>query len=272
MSDTGGVSGVGDVDITFDDSAPQRLLGTPTTGSYLPTNINNSDADPFAAMPYCNPGPDEANPQANCLTQSFRGTNPNGTWKLYVVDQFAGDEGQLARGWSLDITTDIAPPETTIDSGPSGTITSASTSFAFSSSEAGSTFQCSVDGGAFITCASPLALSGLAEGGHAFAVSATDPTGNVDATPAIRNFTVSTAHGPASDRQRLRRGESRAGQGQRRAREGEEGAQEGQDDQEQDEGQESEGQGQEGQGQSQESSSGRRRRLLSPKISIKLSG
>jgi hypothetical protein len=41
---------------------------------------------------------------------------------------------------------DTAAPDTTIDSGPSGTITVADAAFAFSSSEANSTFECSLDG------------------------------------------------------------------------------------------------------------------------------
>ena len=189
----GGNPGVSDVDLTFDDSAAQQLpvfpAPGPVTSSYRPTNIDGADS---FAIPYCNPGPGGVSPQANCLKQAFNGTDPNGTWSLYVVDDAIGDDGQLARGWSLDITTDVVAPETTIDSGPSGTIASSSASFAFSSSDAGSTFACSVDGAAFTACTSPLALSALAEGGHAFAVSATDRAGNVDPTPAIRSFTVST--------------------------------------------------------------------------------
>ena len=41
----------------------------------------------------------------------FDGTDPNGTWKLYVVDDAADDTGAITGGWSLHITTaDPAPP------------------------------------------------------------------------------------------------------------------------------------------------------------------
>jgi len=88
---------------------------------------------------------------------------------------------------------DFSPPQTAITSGPSGTVGSASASFAFSSSEAGSTFQCKLDGGAWSGCSSPKSYSGLADGGHAFSVRATDAAGNADPTPATRSWTVKTA-------------------------------------------------------------------------------
>jgi hypothetical protein len=40
----------------------------------------------------------------------FNGTNPNGTWELYVIDDTGADGGQISNGWSLQIST---PPDTT---------------------------------------------------------------------------------------------------------------------------------------------------------------
>jgi hypothetical protein len=87
---------------------------------------------------------------------------------------------------------DTIPPETTIDSGPSGIVTTSAASFAFSSNEVGSTFECSVDGGAFAACASGKQYAGLADGSHTFGVRATDAVGNTDATPATRSWTIDT--------------------------------------------------------------------------------
>ena len=44
---------------------------------------------------------------------------------------------------------DLLPPETSISSGPSGTVTTGSASFGFTSSETGSTFECRLDAGAW---------------------------------------------------------------------------------------------------------------------------
>jgi Ca2+-binding RTX toxin-like protein len=88
---------------------------------------------------------------------------------------------------------DTTPPETTIDSGPSGTLSSSSASFTFSSDEAGSTFECKLeDAGTFAPCTSPKAYDELSNGSHTFEVRATDAAGNSDATSASRTWTVDT--------------------------------------------------------------------------------
>jgi hypothetical protein len=88
---------------------------------------------------------------------------------------------------------DTTAPETTIDSGPSGTVSASSADFSFSSTEPDSTFECSLDGAAFSTCTSPKSYTGLSEGSHTFQVKATDSAGNTDASPAERTWTVATA-------------------------------------------------------------------------------
>ena len=80
-------------------------------------------------------------------------------------------------------------PETTITSGPTGTVNSTSASFSFTSSAGGSTFSCSLDGGAAVGCTSPTPYSGLAEGSHTFTVAAT-ANGLTDPTPASRTWTI----------------------------------------------------------------------------------
>jgi hypothetical protein len=86
---------------------------------------------------------------------------------------------------------DAQAPETTIDSGPMVT-NDTTPDFAFSSSEAGSTFQCAVDTGGWEACTSPRTLPAQAQGEHDFRVRAVDDAGNIDPTPASRPFTVDT--------------------------------------------------------------------------------
>ncbi|MGI0024772.1 MAG: hypothetical protein ACREA4_06455, partial [Nitrososphaera sp.] len=88
------------------------------------------------------------------------------------------------------VVIDTIPPETTIDSGPANPTASQSAIFAFSSNEAGSTFECSLDGGAFAACTSPTEYTGLAVGDHTFEVRATDASSNTDATPASFAWTI----------------------------------------------------------------------------------
>jgi hypothetical protein len=93
---------------------------------------------------------------------------------------------------SITYVEDSTAPETAIDSGPEGATADATPTFTFSSSEPGSSFECSVDGGAFASCSSPYTTEPLANGTHTFAVRATDPGGNTDATDATRTFEVCT--------------------------------------------------------------------------------
>jgi hypothetical protein len=116
-----------------------------------------------------------------------------------------GSGAQMAADYSWSFTTggSTAPPETTITSGPClkqvgndtyswspCETTTTSVSFAFTSSKADSTFECSLDGAAFTSCTSPQAYSGLSEGTHTFQVRATDASGNTDPTPASESWTV----------------------------------------------------------------------------------
>jgi hypothetical protein len=116
--------------------------------------------------------------------------------RLYAGGDFRQVSGGAHAGFARfsypPVASDTVPPETTIDSGPSGTVNTGPASFAFSSSEAGSTFECSLDGSLYSPCSSPRSYTGLADGTHTFSVRATDAAGNVDPTPATRSWTVDT--------------------------------------------------------------------------------
>ena len=87
-------------------------------------------------------------------------------------------------------TTDGAPPDTRITSGPSRSTVDRTPRFAFASSEAGSSFECRVGGAAFAPCRSPVTTARLRPGRRRFEVRATDAVGNVDASAARRSFTA----------------------------------------------------------------------------------
>jgi CSLREA domain-containing protein len=85
---------------------------------------------------------------------------------------------------------DTTPPDTIIDSGPSQPLTNSTTpTFNFHSTESGSSFQCRLDAGSFVSCTSPQ-LYTLPDGAHLFQVRATDAYGNADLTPASYSWTI----------------------------------------------------------------------------------
>jgi len=121
MTDAGGGSLLGppdptslvNVTFTFSDAA---ATGVPDEGpilngmSYKPTagvvsGLSNTHPANFAA-------PAPAGPYSTLLS-SFNGTNPNGTWSLYVDDDTAVDGGTIANGWSLTITAAAVPEPST---------------------------------------------------------------------------------------------------------------------------------------------------------------
>ena len=61
------------------------------------------------------------------------------------------------------------------------------------------TFECSLDGAAYASCASTHSYTDLHPGWHTFAVRATDPAGNVDGSPASTRW-LSTNADPATPR------------------------------------------------------------------------
>ena len=128
----------------------------------------------------CNPAFGDAN--GNDLRQANgRGVD----WR--VADQHYGP------GAGTTTPPDTTAPDTTISSGPGGPTIDATPAFGFTSTEAGSTFTCRVDAGAWAACTSPWTTAALADGAHSVSVRARDAAGNTDASPAARSFTVDTA-------------------------------------------------------------------------------
>jgi hypothetical protein len=89
-------------------------------------------------------------------------------------------------------TVDAVAPETTVASMTVAKSNSANASFTLTSSEAGSTFEASLDGGAFSAVTSPWALAGLADGAHTISVRAIDPAAHADPTPATFAWQIDT--------------------------------------------------------------------------------
>lgn len=102
MSDAGGGNQITNVNLTFDDAAAGALPFSTqiTSGTNKPTNFLLGDSFPQAAPPA---------PYADTLA-AFNGGNPNGAWSLYIVDDTVLDQGSIARGWYLFLTTSGVVP------------------------------------------------------------------------------------------------------------------------------------------------------------------
>jgi hypothetical protein len=91
--------------------------------------------------------------------------------------------------------SDTTPPDTMIDNSPSNPSNNSNASFSFSGADSESgvaSFECSLDSGAFTSCASPQPYSSLSDGSHTFQVRAIDGAGNIDPTPASYSWVIST--------------------------------------------------------------------------------
>ncbi|HEX9961358.1 MAG TPA: carboxypeptidase-like regulatory domain-containing protein [Pyrinomonadaceae bacterium] len=124
MSDAGGSGDHTNITYTFDQTAAALMPNDPTTvtpsGTFRPSN--------YAGFATPEPGGQDNFPTAGGLMSYpadfsiFNGTNPNGDWKLYVVDDQVIDTNSLPGGWSIDITSAIPAATASI----SGRITSQS--------------------------------------------------------------------------------------------------------------------------------------------------
>jgi hypothetical protein len=105
MSDSGAGIPVSGVNLVLDDAATLSLpdVAQVASGTYKPTNYGAGDLfmPPAPAAPY------------GAALSDFVGSNPNGTWSLYVMDDSGGDAGSIAGGWAIDITSTggVAPAD-----------------------------------------------------------------------------------------------------------------------------------------------------------------
>jgi hypothetical protein len=118
--------------ISFDDDAPTLMpdngpCPTKSVVSFRPSNYVGASPEPdqFAV------GGGVVPPYASTLS-TFAGTDPNGFWDLYVLDDDAAVAGFEILGWALTLTVDspLAPPTTIVQTvtvpGPAVTVPASS--------------------------------------------------------------------------------------------------------------------------------------------------
>lgn len=211
--DAGGtIAPVSNATMTFDDAAAFVIADTtaPGSGTYRPTSYNSTPPVfplPAPAGPYNHPAPAGGSTFANI----FNGSNPNGTWSLYIVDDVAGGNGILAGGWSLTFTMSSDPATmTTLTSSLNPSFTGQSVTFTAAMKRVSNSTAVTNGTVTFREGAGPLAAnvplnsngiatfttSALTEGNHiisadyngvvgAFAASSTSITQRVDNATAV---------------------------------------------------------------------------------------
>jgi len=100
----GGITGVNNVNLVLDDQALSSLPnGGFSSGTFKPTNLVTVPPDVF-------PSPAPGGPYGSTLSV-FNGTNPNGTWSLFINDFSFRllDAGSLAGGF-LQVTIPVPEP------------------------------------------------------------------------------------------------------------------------------------------------------------------
>jgi acid phosphatase type 7 len=157
------------------DTNPDLVLGTTVTYS---STSNTATLSPGANLDY-----------GTTYTATVKG-GANG------VKDAAGNPLSADEVWTFTTVAppaDTTPPNTTIVSGPSGTVKSRDATFTFSSTEPSkAAFQTRLDGGPWeLGTATSKTYSQLPNGTHTFDVKATDAAGNTDPTPASRSWKVS---------------------------------------------------------------------------------
>jgi len=99
MSDAGGAYPADGVNVTLDDAGAAGYLpsaASPASGqSYRPKNYDDGSPDAAKGAPV---------PLGGDSLSIFNGTNPNGAWKLYAMDDSGQPAGSIGGGWSLTIT------------------------------------------------------------------------------------------------------------------------------------------------------------------------
>jgi subtilisin-like proprotein convertase family protein len=110
MSDVGGGRDLINTTVTLDQTAALTMPDDTLidNGTYKPTNLAGNPAleeNGLENMPF--PAPGWANYNSNLNV--FNGTDPSGTWQLYITDDENGDFGTINGGWSINITAGSSP-------------------------------------------------------------------------------------------------------------------------------------------------------------------
>jgi Ca2+-binding RTX toxin-like protein len=91
---------------TFDDAAPAALPAAASCaglgGAFKPSDFDAGPGNDGLFSAQAPPGPYLA------AMSLVAGASPNGVWQLYVADDVEGQNGSIARGWSLELLPSVS--------------------------------------------------------------------------------------------------------------------------------------------------------------------
>ena len=186
-SSSGGLSGAANsrIEITFPEGATFGGYASGTVHDVTSATNVGSCGNPSGLVIQCSIFSSTAIAPGHAVRVTFTNiTNPAAAGSYSVRAATTSDLPAITSSPYV-LGGDTSAPETTIGSSP----------FTFASSEPGSSFECSIDGGDFKPCTSPFTPpAGLAPGEHTFSVRAIDAAGNADAR---RRAARSYRHAPS---------------------------------------------------------------------------
>ncbi|HYP56326.1 MAG TPA: hypothetical protein VEQ41_08530, partial [Solirubrobacterales bacterium] len=146
---------------TIDTAAPQTTIDEtpPSPNSGFAVKFGYSSSEPLASFRCQLDGQPVAGQicgtSASSSSKSYFGLADGiHTFRVWAIDN-AGNADPTPAEFSFEVKTsigDFTPPDTAIVSRPANPSRSSSASFAYSSSEAGSRFECSLNGAPFAAC------------------------------------------------------------------------------------------------------------------------
>lgn len=166
-------------------AAPTRVSGPAELTKNKVSSIAFTGADPAGTGFECRI---DAGAWAACTSPFTTPTLADGAHTADVRQlNAAGPGAVLTTAWTVDT---VRPASPTMVQQPIGSVADATARFVFTV-EAGATAECQLDSGAWMPCASPFEVTGLAVGAHRVVIRQTDAAGNVS-NGRIVNWSVST--------------------------------------------------------------------------------